>query len=239
MKIEEETLMAYVDGELDPASAARVEAALADDPELAAAVAHERALRQRLRSAFDPIIDEPIPERLIAAARGEKTPPQAAPANLPLRRRGTWRYWGAMAAGILIGVLFAQALPDSGSGPWRSGADGVLVASGELARALDTQLASAPAASTAVIGLSFKATSGEYCRTFTTSQPRTWAGLACRGSQGWYVPALMETQAPANGELRTASTALPPALLEQVDTRMKGEALDAEGERAARDAGWR
>lgn len=239
MKIEEETLMAYVDGELDPASAARVEAALADDPELAAAVARERALRQRLRSAFDPIVDEPIPERLIAAARGEKTPQQVPSANLPPRRRGSWRYWGAMAAGILVGVLFAQVLPDSGSDPWRSGADGVLVASGELERALDTQLASAPAAGTAAIGLSFKSTNGEYCRTFTTSQPRASAGLACRGSQGWSVPVLMETQATANGELRTASTALPPALLEQVDARMEGEALDAEGERAARDAGWR
>jgi hypothetical protein len=239
MKIEEETLMAYVDGELDPANAARVEAALADDPELAAAVARERALRQRLRSAFDPVVEEPVPERLIAAARGEKPLSQTAAASRPPRRRGTWRYWGAMAAGILVGVLFGQALPDRDSGPWRSGSDGVLMASGKLAQALDKQLASTPAGGATAIGLSFKASSGEYCRTFTTSQPRTLAGLACRGSQGWYVPTLLETQAPSNGEMRTASTALPPALLDQVDARMEGEALDAEGERAARDAGWR
>lgn len=238
MKIAEEMLMAYVDGELDPASAARVETALADDPELAAAVARERALRQRLRSAFDPIAEEPVPERLLAAARGEKARPQPAVSTSP-RRRGTWRYWGAMAAGILVGVLFGQALPDRGSGPWRSGADGVLMASGELAQALDKQLASAPAASTANIGLSFKASSGEYCRTFTTTQPRALAGLACRGSQGWYVPTLIEAQPASNGEMRTASTALPPALLDQVDARMQGDPLDAEGERAARDAGWR
>jgi hypothetical protein len=53
------------------------------------------------------------------------------------------------------------------------------------------------------------------------------------------VPTLLETQAPSNEEMRTASTALPPALLEQVDARMEGEPLDAKGERAARDAGWR
>ncbi|WP_368562848.1 anti-sigma factor [Pseudoxanthomonas sp. UTMC 1351] len=237
MKIAEETLMAYVDGELDSVAAARVEAALADDPELAAAVARERALRQRLRSAFDPVVEEPVPERLIAAARGETARPPAT--RSPARRRGTWRYWGAMAAGILVGVLFARTWPDSGSSPWESGADGVLLASGELAKALDTQLASVPTAGVAAVGLSFEASNGEYCRTFATTQPRTLAGLACRSPEGWYVPTLMETQSLSSGEMRTASSALPSALLEQVDARMQGEPLNAEGERAARDAGWR
>jgi hypothetical protein len=238
MRIAEETLMAYVDGELDAAAAARVEAALADDPELAAAVARERALRRRLRSAFDSVLQEPVPERLIAAARGQVATPQAT-AGRPPRRRGAWGYGGAMAAGVLIGLLFARALPERGSGPWQSGADGVLLASGELAKALDTQLASASAAAVVRVGLSFKAGSGEYCRTFTTRQPRSLAGLACHGSHGWYVPALLEAPASVEGEMRTATTALPPALLEQVDARMRGEPLDAEGERAARDAGWR
>jgi hypothetical protein len=238
MKIAEETLMAYVDGELDPAAAARVEAALADDPELAAAVAREHALRRRLQSAFGRIAEEPVPERLVAAARGETVRPQAA-FGRPARRRGTWRYWGAMAAGILIGVLFARTLPDRGSHPWASGADGVLLASGELAKALNTQLASAPAADAATIGLSFKTDRGQYCRTFTTTRPRALAGLACRSSQGWVVPTLLETQPASAEQMRTASSALPPALLEQVEARIAGEPLDATAERAARDAGWR
>jgi len=238
MKIAEETLMAYVDGELDAAAAARVEAALADDPELAAAVARERALRQHLQSAFAGIAEEPVPERLIAAARGETARPQIATGR-PARRGGTWRYWGAMAAGIVIGVLFGRILPDRGASTWESGPDGVLLASGELAKALDKQLASASAAGATTIGLSFRANNGEYCRTFTTTQPRALAGLACRGPQGWQVPTLMETQPAPAGEMRTASSGLPSALLDQVDARMQGEPLDAEGERAARDAGWR
>lgn len=238
MKIAEETLMAYVDGELDPAAAARVEAALVDDPELAAAVARERALRQRLQSAFGRIAEEPVPERLVAAARGETAQPQVA-MSAHTRRRGTWRYWGAMAAGILVGVLFGRMLPDLGSSTWESGPDGVLLASGELAKALDTQLASAPAAGATTIGLSFKASNGEYCRTFTTTQPHALAGMACRGPQGWQVPTLMEAQSASAGEMRTASSGLPSALLDQVDARMQGEPLDAEGERAARGAGWR
>jgi hypothetical protein len=238
MRIAEETLMAYIDGELDAAAAARVEAAAADDPDMAAAIARERALRQRLRSVFDAGAEAPVPERLAAAARGETIPPQAV-ASHSSRGRGSWGYWGSMAAGVLIGVLFGKALPDPDSSVWRSGAEGVLLAGGELARALDTQLASAPGAGAAAVGLSFKAGSGEYCRTFTTTQPRTLAGLACHGPQGWYVPTLIETQPSSRGEMRTASSALPPALLEQVEARMQGEPLNAEGERAARDAGWR
>lgn len=240
MKVAEEMLMAYVDGELDPIAAARVEAAMADDPELAAAVARERALRRRLRSAFGPIAEKPVPERLIAAARGETSRSRRTPGTAgSSRRRTAWRYGGAMAAGILIGVLFVRALPDRSGGEWRSGADGALLADGSLAQALDEQLASAPAAGAAAIGLSFKDKRGEYCRTFTTTSPRAQAGLACRGSRGWYVSLLMEAPASPAGEIRTASTTLPPALLGEVDARIQGEPLDAAAERSAREAGWR
>lgn len=239
MKIAEETLLAYVDGELDPAAAARVDAALADDPELAAAVARERALRRRLRSAFDPIGEEPVPERLIAAARGETARSQPAHSVRPPRRRAVWRYGGAMAAGIVVGVLFMRVLPNFEAGQWRSDRDGTLWATGKLARELDTQLASAPAAGATAIGLTFKTDDGEYCRTFTTAGPGAQAGLACHGQQGWRVPVLMEAPPSSTGEMRRASTALSPALLQEVDARMQGEPLDAEAERVARDAGWR
>ncbi|MFN3843995.1 MAG: zf-HC2 domain-containing protein, partial [Rehaibacterium terrae] len=63
MRISDERLMAYVDGELDAAQAAQVEAAIAADPALAAAVARQRRLRERLRAAFDPVLDQPVPER--------------------------------------------------------------------------------------------------------------------------------------------------------------------------------
>ena len=59
---------AYVDGQLAPESAARIEAALGAQPELAARVAELRARNALLRDALDPMLAEPIPARLLAAA---------------------------------------------------------------------------------------------------------------------------------------------------------------------------
>ena len=70
MNFSDETVMAYADGELDAASRAALEAAMATDPQLARRVARQRALRARLRAALDPVLDEPLPERLLASVRG-------------------------------------------------------------------------------------------------------------------------------------------------------------------------
>jgi anti-sigma factor RsiW len=73
-KPSEEDLVAYLDGELDASVRAEVEAWLDGD---AAARDHASGLTESarlLRAAFDPVLHEPIPERLLAAARGETAP---------------------------------------------------------------------------------------------------------------------------------------------------------------------
>ena len=62
-------LLAYVDGELDAAARADVDAAIAVDPQLAQRVQQQQALRQMLSATYDPVLDEPMPARLLAAAR--------------------------------------------------------------------------------------------------------------------------------------------------------------------------
>ena len=59
------TLMAYVDGQLASAHSAEVEQWCAQDPALAAEVAALQAQRQALRDALDPLLDEPVPARLL------------------------------------------------------------------------------------------------------------------------------------------------------------------------------
>jgi anti-sigma factor RsiW len=67
MSIPDETLMAYADDELQPEQRAAVEAALAADPRLAERVEQHRALRKKLSAAFDPILQETVPEALVSA----------------------------------------------------------------------------------------------------------------------------------------------------------------------------
>jgi len=90
-------LHAYADGQLAPERIAQVEAALAADPELAARVGGIRAQNAALRDALDPLLAEPLSDRLVAAA----FPPSPGAA-------GRMRRWlaptFAAAATLVLGV---------------------------------------------------------------------------------------------------------------------------------------
>ena len=67
----DELLVAYLDGELDELQHAQVEGWLQRDPALRDRVARLAESAALLRAAFDETLREPVPERLIAAARGK------------------------------------------------------------------------------------------------------------------------------------------------------------------------
>lgn len=246
MKYDDEILMAYADGELEPGQRAEIDAAIAKDPGLALRVQQHRALRERLGGAFSKVLDQPLPERLEAAARGGgprvdapgrgnvlQFPARSARAPSPAWRA---REWIAMAASLLLGVLLSWRLLAPDSGGIEAGSDG-LMARGELARALENQLASEQRGEEPVlIGLTFKARDGAYCRSFVLRSAQT-AGLACRTESGWQIPATDSSPMP-QGQMQQASSATPPAILRAIESRMDGAALDAETEKSAQLSGW-
>lgn len=240
MKPTDDMLMAYVDGELAPDDAARVEGAMAADPDVAASVAAARDLRARLREAFDPMLDEPVPSRLlkIASERPVSAGPTVLAPSAPTRRRWALPEWTALAAALVLGIAVSQLALRPAAGPFDASGGGLL-AGGELAESLESRLAADPGGSVQV-GLSFRSHDGNYCRSFRLEGDRDLAGLACRDARGdWQVPVLLSSDPAPRGDLRQAASALPAALLREVESRMAGEPLDAGQERAARDAGWR
>jgi anti-sigma factor RsiW len=108
----DDRLVAYLDGELETAERRAVEAWLDGDPAAAARVAALARSGRLLRLAFDDVLHEPLPDRLIAAARGESI---AAASVVPLARRqagkprASLRNWRVMlpiaasVAGLLVG----------------------------------------------------------------------------------------------------------------------------------------
>jgi hypothetical protein len=238
----EQTLMAYLDGELNAAEHAEAEREIAADPALAERVRVQQALCARLQAAYAPVLDEPVSQRLLdavgkpsqvvdlAAAREARQP----------RRRWHWLEWGAMAASVLAGVVGGQWLIDANE-PLRTERDGTLVASGPLARALSQQLASAPPQGASVrIGTSFVARSGHYCRSFVLERDAPLAGLACREADDWKLQLVAPATKPeSGGAYRMAGSAMPPALLKAIDEQIQGPPLDAAAERAAQQRGWR
>lgn len=238
MKFDDETLMAYADGELDAAKRAEIASAIEKDAELAQRVERHRALRAQVAGAFARVLDEPVPERLVRAAeargRGQVVPFPSRGTPPPAMRWGVPQ-WGAMAASLFLGALISFKVFSPGDALLAT-RDGALVARGALAAALDQQLASAQGASDPVlIGLTFRAQDGNYCRSFTLRAAGT-AGLACRDGGEWKIP--VTAAAPVTDGMRTAASP-PPAVLQAIEARISGEAFDAAGEENARRGGWK
>ncbi len=242
--VSEERLLAWLDGELGETEAAEVARAVADDPALAERARRERALRERLHAAFAPVAEETPPQRLLETLgmaqeeRHEDNVVPLRPSGIRRVREWRWPEWTALAASVLLGTVFgAQFLHAPAQGPVRM-QDGTLVAGSELAKTLDGKLAAdARPGDVLAVGLSFRDGEGRYCRTFTAQGAQPLGGLACRGNGRWNVVALGEAE-KRQGELRQAASALPASVLAEVDARQQ-QMLDAAGERAARDAGWR
>ena len=238
MTYSDEMLMAYVDGELDATTAASIDDAIARDPDLATRVERQRKLARTVHAAYEPIIDEPVPKRLLEAAAG--APPATSAAQAP--RRWSWLEWGAVAASLVLGITIGASLPGRGS---RDSAEivaerGQLVAHGALARALSEQLSSTQKPDSPIrIGLTFASKGGEYCRTFAVARSAT-AGLACADVMGWRVDVLAPAASAGEpSQYRTAAGELPPAVLRSIEERMQGTSLDAAAERVAQQRGWR
>ncbi len=259
-------LMAFVDGELGSEARAQLQAELLENTSLQERVAALTRQNQRLAAAFTPVLDEPVPDRLsqllhvssavseptsapapvvdLASARRAKTQRKAAQAQAqgqasPRRSFSSWAQWGGMAASVVLGVLMGSQLQSErgGKGGDLGLQDGQLVAGGAIEKSLSTQLASDNSSATSVaVHLSFVDKRGQYCRTFSTGQV---AGLACQTQGQWAVQQLARTEATPATTLRQAGSALPRAVLDAVDQQIKGDALNADAERAARASGWK
>ncbi|MBN8842506.1 MAG: anti-sigma factor [Sphingomonadales bacterium] len=230
MSFDPATIAAFVDGELDDLTARRIEREAESDAALAAEIARHRTLRTQLMAHFAPVVEEPVPDRLRALLVDDRVDTSLADRREAKRTRFAPIHWGAIAASLALGLTV-------GLQPWMPAADvtsanGTLVASGTLAKALDTQLASnQPANATVRIGLSFRDRDGSYCRSF---QAKDLAGIGCRNGDRWTLERTMGAE--THGDYRQASSG---ALAADAAAMMAGDPLDAAAERAARDKSWK
>jgi anti-sigma factor RsiW len=249
MTVPDEEVFAFVDGELPPEAMARIEAAMATDPQLALRVETQRALRRLLSgphgvafASASALPDAPAPQAPPKVAeviafpgaqakakpkpKPKPRPPKASPSTDGLGRMS----WIAMTACLAVGLVVGRfAAP---SPPTLNGVDDVQpLAAGPLAQALNT-LASGQAAGPVRIALSFQDASGRYCRAFQASGgPAPTAGVACREPAGWRVRAVSPAEPPGGGT--------PASVMAAVNTMMAGQPLDAAGEARAKAAGWK
>ncbi|WP_428149590.1 hypothetical protein [Brevundimonas sp.] len=238
-RLDDEILMRRVDGELDPADVARVDAAAASEPDVAARLAAMRGARKAAVEAFPVAVDARDRDlaRMIAASGAAKASPFVgigrALAEALAPRRAV--IWGGLATAAFVGGLALGPLLDGR-------AEGVRVEGGALAdaglvRVLDTRLSADGAdGSGRSVGLTFRDGEGRWCRTFRAAEAGV-AGLACHADGEWTMQVLAPLQG-LTGEIRRAGSETPEAVLSAVDATIAGETLDAADETRARDAGW-
>jgi len=131
-KRSDDCLIAYLDGEIEMAERRDIEAWLDTDPaarEKLAALAESANL---VRLAFDEVMHEPLPDRLIAAARGETVSSEPGAQVLPFDRRpgkgripAAQRWWiGLPVAASLFGLLLGGGVAYLGVAKLAPGAIG-------------------------------------------------------------------------------------------------------------------
>lgn len=231
MNYDRSTIAAYVDGELNLVEAKRIENAISTDAELAKAIEQERALRTRLARHFDPVLDERVPDPLAALLSGNvESLHHRQSAGKARWLRPSPVQWAAMAASLVVGVMIGGTALNRDTG-YVLDQGGQIVASGDLADALNTQLASTQGGNPVIrIGTSFAAKEGGYCRTFESA---ALDGIACIKGNDWKLRQTLSGDAAS--EYRQASAG---ALAEAAAAMMSNEPLDATREAAAVKSGW-
>ena len=174
--IDPATLVAYLDGELGPAVALCVEAALAEDNALRERLAALRRVDGALSAAFDPILEIPLPPLALVSGR----PPVGRGSPVAQRRVGRMVALAAGLAGLILGFAGGQFGPSL----WEpSEPPGVAAIHAQLPDVLETQLSGTTVVfNDPVQGVSgtvrplttFLNADGQYCRAFEAhvSRPR-------------------------------------------------------------------
>jgi len=119
----DEMLVAFMDGEVDEAQFAEIAAWLDRDPNLRARLTSLTEATALVREAFEPILREPVPERLFAATHPQ---PESNVLTFQPKAAGrimgnTKRWWIGMAAAasfacFLIGASINYGIPGDSTG---------------------------------------------------------------------------------------------------------------------------
>ena len=259
MRITDEQIVAFVDGELADEKAGEIAALAKADPALAQRIARYEQTRSILKAAYAPIEAQPIPDPLIQhVTRQDRTNRKYERKRRP-KSPSAWNavkeqirdllcpagLKGATAAAILLVSLIVgrQLLIPDGAG-YLATERGMILAQGELARVLDEDLSGRAGRDRQFdINFSVPAEDGIICRVFEYSDEKNMTSIACRAAGAWQIVALTAAQAfdsEARGEYRPAGgERLPPAIQTMVETLKAGDPLGKEDEADARARGWR
>jgi len=252
--INDDLLVAYVDGELEPAQRGEVERALAGDPALQRKARGYADSAAFLRRGLEAKLREPVPEHILnvfdcgcaADAAGDDDTATVVPLAAARRRplsAAAWPQWAAAAALLLmvgggLGFFGAGVLGPEG-GPMIAGIDLA------TARVLDREASGTPGDVMPL--LTFRDHDGRLCREFE----RTISGaaarqiersVACRAPTdgGWTLVAstFATIEATSTGQGYVPAGGAPGPAIDLTVQMIAGAPLTAAAEREAIENNW-
>ncbi|WP_192361224.1 anti-sigma factor family protein [Mesorhizobium mediterraneum] len=247
----DEILMRFADGELEPDMVTRIEQAMETDDRLVARIAMFIETRAQAQAALKPLLDEPVPEKLVAAVEqmieakraGEKTEASVLPfgggriAGPPSKSQWMLPIAASLAAAVVGGL----------AGYWAAGTNertqGGLWVAGVIRPALAQALATVESGKEIrLAGISdrfraiatFRNDAQDLCREFEVdSQDRsTVVSVACRSGDEWRVSFAVVAPGDAGGYAPASSTEALDAYLSAIEA---GAPMSAEEEVQALD----
>lgn len=266
MTLSDETLSAYLDGELTPQEMDQITDEIASDPALAARLEALRASDAWLSRQFAAADQNPIRSDTLDLIKqfGQEqgSPKPEVDENskvIAFKPRNRWAAvtesisWGqAIAASIALFIGIGAGMQFGGSRDIEDG-HATLQTAGLISPAspLYDVLETAPSLRTVSLPdttanatpiMSFETTDGGYCRELQISTPASHSrSIACRTGDSWLVKATVASAGPApvgNSDFVPAS-AVEQLLIDQtVMALMKGDALSRTDEDQLIERGW-
>lgn len=262
MTYRDETLSAFIDGELPEAEADALRADMGKDPVLKQRVDQLRRANDAVRLAYGDIENEPLPDAVLdlfnkAPSNVTSFPGEARAGGTPkvhagvLQRFASAQWPTALAASLALVVGFGVGQLGGAPGAAPGGAmqvAGVIAEGGpvftilETGASAQTHLADADSALSVEPVLSMQRSDGVFCREYFISDANSrFHNVACKENGQWSVKFAVNIPTAADMEdgFQTASAQSNALAADYVDRVIAGDALDAEAEQNAINGGWR
>ena len=261
MKIDDELLTAYLDGELDSKARVEVERQLELSPALAERLEKLQQTDQRLKQGYQSIDQRPMPESVLKMLE-DFPATQETSANIlsfpnknrSVARTPVWQIAAAASVALVIGIgigrsLFlpetsspgqSMKLAEVGTGPVQT--DSALFAMLENQPSAEPVTFDGESGTVATPLMSFQNKNGDYCRDFSvTTKTQGTRAVACKGNHQWTVQVAVATagyDTGNTGTYQTASQTATPVIDSAIQKMIDGDALGMEQEKKAIRAHW-
>ena len=214
MDYSDETLSAFIDGELPEDEARSLEAEIQEDAKLAQRVENLRSVDAVLSEALSDVVDEAVPEHIFAMVADARD--QSKIVSLSAAKPRSWfqsplAVAAAAAFGLAVGLVFT---PSQVAEPGAQIYAGSVESGTPLHRVLET-LPSSESENGLKPVVTFASVDGRVCREITGPESRA---LACRSNDDWTVLAVtheFSSRGRDTYETASASTSLAFDILAQ------------------------